>query len=80
MAELTRYDLSDGVATITLDDGKVNALSPAMLGELSGRLDQAESDEAIVILTGRERILSAGFDLKTEGDRWPEMLEAGAGR
>jgi enoyl-CoA hydratase len=73
---LTRYELTDGVATITLDDGKVNALSPAMLAELAGRFDEAESDEAVVILTGRERTFSAGFDLRS--DDWPSMLTAGA--
>ena len=76
MSELTTYDLDDGIATITLDDGKVNALSVAMLGSIGDRLDQAESDEAIVVMTGRERTFSAGFDLKSED--WPTMLAAGA--
>jgi enoyl-CoA hydratase len=78
MAPLTAYDLADGIATITLDDGKVNALSPEMLAEVAGRLDRAQDDEAIVILTGRERTFSAGFDLRVEPERWPEMLTAGA--
>ena len=50
MADLTRYELADGIATITLDDGKANALSVMMLGELAGRLDQAEADGAVVVL------------------------------
>lgn len=78
MPDLTAYDLADGIATITLDDGKVNALSPAMLGELAGRLDQAQEDDAVVLLTGRPRTFSAGFDLRCEPERWPEMLTAGA--
>src|SRR5215468_1327693 len=57
------YTLADGVATITMDDGKVNALSPHMLGELNAALDQAEADEAAVVLTGRSGVFSAGFDL-----------------
>jgi len=64
--QLTTYDLRDGIATITLDDGKVNALSAEMLGSLNGRLDQAESDEAVVVMTGRERTFSAGFDLRSD--------------
>ena len=60
---LTAYELADGIATITLDDGKVNALSPEMLAAIGGRLDRAEADEAVVVLTGRERTFSAGFDL-----------------
>lgn len=73
---LTGYELTGGIATITLDDGKVNALSPRLLAEIGGRLDQAEADEAIVVLTGRERTFSAGFDLRS--DDWPTMLTAGA--
>jgi len=61
-----------------MDDGKVNALSVDMLGQVSAHFDQAEADGAVVILTGRERTLSAGFDLRTEPDGWPEMLVAGA--
>lgn len=46
-----------------MDDGKVNALSPRILSELNGALDQAAADEAVVVLTGNNRVLSAGFDL-----------------
>jgi enoyl-CoA hydratase len=76
---LTTYEFAGGVATITMDDGKVNALSTEMLGELAAQFDRAEADEAVVVFTGRERTFSAGFDLRTEGERWPEMLVAGAG-
>jgi len=57
------YTLAGGVATITMDDGKVNALSPRMLGELNTALDQAHADGAAVLLTGRSGVFSAGFDL-----------------
>jgi len=73
---LTTYELGDGIATITLDDGKVNALSPEMLGSIGESLDRAEADEAVVVMTGRERTFSAGFDLRSED--WPTMLTAGA--
>lgn len=78
MSSLATYELADGIATITMDDGKVNALSTEMLRQVSAHFDQAEADEAVVILTGRERTLSAGFDLRTEPEGWPEMLVAGA--
>lgn len=78
MSDLTSYALADGVATITLDDGKVNALSPAMIASVREQLDQAEADGAIVVLTGRATTLSAGFDLRTPPEGWPEMVEAGA--
>ena len=77
---LTNYDLSGGIATITMADGKVNALSPEMLGAISANLDEAEADaEAdVVVLTGSATTFSAGFDLRTPAERWPEMLVAGA--
>ena len=58
------YSLQDKIATIRIDDGKRNALSPAVLHELIAALDQAETDRAAIILTGRESVFSAGFDLK----------------
>src|SRR4029078_9627506 len=78
MSTLASYDLADGIATIAMDDGKVNALSTDMLAQVSAHFDQAEADEAVVILTGRERTLSAGVELSTEPEGWPEMLVAGA--
>ena len=57
------YTLAGGVATIAMDDGKVNALSPHMLGELNTALDQAQADGAAVVLTGRSGVFCAGFDL-----------------
>jgi enoyl-CoA hydratase len=75
---LTTYALVDGIATITLDDGKANALSAAMLAELSAAFDRAEADGAIVVLTGRARTFSGGFDLRTEPAGWPAMVAAGA--
>ena len=76
MSDLLSYDLHEGVATITLDDGKVNALSSAMLGEISAALMQARDDEAIVVLTARGRAFSAGFDLRS--DDWQQMVGDGA--
>lgn len=78
MSGRSTYELADGIATITMDDGKVNALSEAMLRELAAHFDQAERDEAVAVLTGRTGTLSAGFDLRTEPEGWPAMLTAGA--
>jgi enoyl-CoA hydratase len=58
------YSLEDRVATIRIDDGKRNALSPQVLQEIYEALARAQSDRATVILTGRESVFSAGFDLK----------------
>jgi enoyl-CoA hydratase len=81
VADLLTYERDDRIARITLDDGKVNALSIPMLRELHAALDQAEADGAVVVLGGREGYLSAGFDLgvfRDEPERLPEMLRLGA--
>ncbi len=83
MTGLAKYELDGSIATIALDDGKVNALSVQMLTEIHGAFDQAERDHAVVVLRGRENFLSAGFDLKVfaggDPERVLEMLSLGAG-
>jgi enoyl-CoA hydratase/carnithine racemase len=64
MGSLVRYDFDGSVARITMNDGKVNVLSPEMLAELNEALSRAEADAAIVALAGRPGVFSAGFDLK----------------
>ncbi len=78
--ESVRYHLNGEVATIRIDDGKRNALSPQVLGEIYQAFDKAEADRAVVILTGRESVFSAGFDLqvmKRGGINALRMLRAG---
>ena len=64
MSDLVGYTLVDGVATVTLTNGKVNALSPEVIAGINSALDRAEQDQAVVILTGQPGILSGGYDLK----------------
>lgn len=64
MSELIHYSCNEGIATLTLNNGKVNALSPDMIAAFNHCLDQAEQDRAIVIITGQPGILSGGYDLK----------------
>lgn len=74
------YEFDGTIATITLDDGKVNALGPDMQAEINAALDQAEADGGVVILTGNQKALSAGFDLKiisTPGPEATAMLRGG---
>jgi enoyl-CoA hydratase len=80
MGSLVRYEFDGSVARITMDDGKVNVLSPAMLTELNDALSRAEADAAIVALAGRAWVFSAGFDLKVLRAGGPSaraMLTAG---
>jgi enoyl-CoA hydratase/carnithine racemase len=75
-----QYSQIDQIATIRIDDGKRNALTPEVLKEIYQAFDQAESDRAIVIMTGREDVFSAGFDLnvmKRGGINALKMLKKG---
>jgi enoyl-CoA hydratase len=72
---LCDYDLTDGVATITMDDGKANALSPVLLAAIGAALDRAQDDEPIaVVLAGRPGRFSAGFDLGVLAAGGPEAI------
>ncbi|WP_460057329.1 crotonase/enoyl-CoA hydratase family protein [Pseudomonas sp. S2_D06] len=64
MSELISYHLEDGIATLTLSNGKVNAISPDVIAEFNAALDRAVTDRAVVIITGQPGILSGGYDLK----------------
>lgn len=63
MPDLVSYALSDNIATLTMDDGKVNVMSTAMSTAIGAALDRAEADKAVVILAGRPGVFSAGFDM-----------------
>lgn len=63
MSELVNYQLESGVSTLTLQNGKVNAISHQVIDELNQALDQAEQDKAVVVITGQSGMLSAGYDL-----------------
>lgn len=81
MGELVKYEKGDAFSTITMDDGRANVMSVAMLKAINAAFDQAEADRKIVLLTGRERLFSAGFDLETfkQGKQALfDMLKAGA--
>lgn len=81
MSEIVKYvlDTNEGstpIATITLDDGKANSMSPTMIDAIKGAFDQAQADKALVILTGREGKFSAGFDLSVMAGGGAEALTA----
>ncbi len=80
MNDIVTYLLEDSIATITMDDGKVNALSLPMFSELNAAFDRARTDEAVVVFTGREGKFSAGFDLgalRAGGPDAASLLRAG---
>jgi enoyl-CoA hydratase len=79
-SSLVTLEFDRSVATLTMDDGKRNALSPAMFDEIYAALERVEAEGAAVVITGREGVLSAGFDLKvmkSGGVQALKMLRAG---
>lgn len=74
MSTIVSYDRQDNVAVITLDDGKANAVSHQLLDELNEALDRAQSENAVVLLVGREGKFSAGFDLSVMKSGGPQAV------
>jgi enoyl-CoA hydratase len=80
MSALISYQLKDSIATIGMDDGKVNVMSVEMLSALNGALDRAAADRAVVVLRGTPGVFSAGFDLavlKAGGEAAHKMVRMG---
>jgi enoyl-CoA hydratase len=82
MTTLVNYELKDSIATLTMDDGKVNVMSINMLEGLHAAFDEADRDQTVVILTGQGQTFSAGFDLKVlaggSASEVYRMLKSGA--
>ncbi len=72
---LTNYEISDGIATIGLNNPPVNALGLALRSSVAERIDQAMADTTVnaIVLIGSERVFSAGADIKEMGQ--PNALE-----
>src|SRR5215475_7992448 len=56
---------SEGIATLTLRRGKVNALNGAVVDQLRGTLKTLEGDPEVkaIVLTGAGKFFSFGFDI-----------------
>jgi enoyl-CoA hydratase len=58
----------DGVAVVTLNNGKVNALSSAVVSALHEIADDLTADPpGAVVVTGGEKIFAAGADISEFG-------------
>src|SRR5947208_645336 len=76
MADTIRCEVSDNVAQITLDDGKVNAMALAFFAGLNAALDRAEHERpGALVIAGRAGVFSAGLDLKVLPTLAPDALE-----
>jgi enoyl-CoA hydratase len=65
-------EIEPPIATVTLNRPKVlNALSPALIGEVSAALTALDGDESVraVVLTGGPRVFAAGADIGDMADR-----------
>jgi enoyl-CoA hydratase len=77
MPESITWTIADGLAVVTLDDGKVNAMSRPWFEALGAVLDRVEqSDAKAVVITGRPGMFSAGLNLKVLPTLPPEELRA----
>ena len=61
---MLNYTLEEQVAVLAYDDGKANAVGHSFLDALNEGLDRAGKEARAVLLTGRDGVFSAGFDLK----------------
>ena len=72
MGELVRIEVDQAVATIRLDRPPMNAISAAVLAELTAAAREVSADQSIraVVLYGGPKVFAAGADVK-------EMAELG---
>ena len=83
MRPAVECSIEDGVASVVINDGKVNVMTFEMLDALSGAIARARDADAMVILrSGSAKAFSAGFDVKAlasgDADAARRMLKAGA--
>ncbi len=74
-SELVRLEVSDGVATITLDSPhNRNALSRALVGQLSQALDDSAADDSarVVVLRSSQRVFCSGADMSEASEHGME--------
>ena len=64
---LLRYEIRDGLAWVTIDDGKANAFTLQVIRDLHDVLDRSEKagpdNIRALVIEGRPGYLSGGFDL-----------------
>lgn len=80
MFETIRYDVADGIATITLDrPDRLNAFNATMAQELIAAFDRSDADDRVrvVIVTGEGRGFCAGADLEAGADSFNYAVREG---
>jgi enoyl-CoA hydratase/carnithine racemase len=81
--EQIRYDVVDGIATVTLNrPDRLNAFTGRMAAELIDAFDHVDADDAVraVVLTGAGRGFCAGADLQSGGSTFDYPDDGGVHR
>jgi enoyl-CoA hydratase/carnithine racemase len=81
--EQIRYDVVDGIATVTLNrPDRLNAFTARMADELIDAFDRTDGDDAVrvVVLTGAGRGFCAGADLQGGGSTFSYPEDGGVHR
>ena len=73
--KLATLKKEENISIITLDDGKANVFSSKMSKDINECLDEVPTENGCLIITGREGILSGGFDLKVIQGGDIEMIQ-----
>ena len=63
--KLATIETKDDISIITLNDGKANVFSSQMTQDINNCLDKVSNEKGCLLITGKEGMFSAGFDLKT---------------
>ena len=80
-SEFVDYQVKDGVAILTMNDGKANAFGFPMTSALSKGLDRAADEAEVAVIKGKPGLFCAGYDLKVingSKDGVRVMVESGA--
>ncbi len=78
--ETIRYEVADGVATVTLNRPDVfNAMNPLMQAELLDMVDRTDKDDAVraVVVTGAGKGFCGGADLSKGADIFDKSAKGG---
>lgn len=76
----TRYEIENGVATVTLNrPEEMNAFTPTMRNELIRIFEEADCDDAVrvIVVTGAGKAFCAGADLSAGGSSFDRAMNEG---
>jgi enoyl-CoA hydratase len=75
LTNVVAIQIENQVATITIQNGKVNAISHQVIEEMNKALDQAQEAKAVVVITGKPGMLSGGYDLNVMRESTSAAME-----